>query len=140
MRRGLLARNSWTSTANWARHTARILGGLVSVALLVMLIGDAVVASRNEGYQLDAETVLFVLLPVAVVLIAYGLSFRTAREGGILMVVSFVLLATAPTLRGLYFGEGLFLSLDTWLFGLPLLAAGVLFLVSSMRRFRTRKR
>lgn len=113
------------------RIAARIIGTLISVLFLMMLIGDAVVSIQEGSFEGVTIESLFIIVPVLFAVVSFGIAWRWERLGGWLMVLSYLILNFAPNFHAIYVGQDLQFMLDMWLYTLPFLAAGVLFLIAA---------
>ena len=118
--------------ANVLRIIARLIGVIVLVFFLSLLIGDAVQSIQDEGFQGISAESLFILLPLILALAAFILSWWQEFIGGISLVLAYLLLSFAPSVHSIFYGEeeprfyiGMFL------FALPFLVVGLLFIITS---------
>lgn len=114
------------------RLAARIIGLVVSAFFFMMLAGDAVMSIQAEGFKgISAEGIIFAFVPIAIALSSFIISWWLERVGGTLLILAYLLLSSAPTIHALYYGRGLHFYAGMWLYTLPFLVSGILFLISS---------
>jgi hypothetical protein len=106
------------------RWSARIIGLILTLFLLVLLIGGAV----SEGITGES---LYVIIPVIIAFTAYIAAWWREKIGGIVLMAAYVLLSLSPTVHSLVYDEVAQIYPGMWLFILPYLVAGVLFFISS---------
>jgi hypothetical protein len=118
-------------TVKVLRIIARVLGTIVTVFYLAMIIGDGVQSLRSEGFSGVSLEVLYVLVPVLFALAAFILSWWREFIGGILMVAAYLLLSFSPSIHSLSYGEKPEFYIFMFLFALPFLVCGVLFIIAA---------
>ncbi|MFH1646533.1 MAG: hypothetical protein ABID71_02420, partial [Chloroflexota bacterium] len=67
-----------------------------------------------------------ILLAVAALIVAWW----RERVGGILLIVTYLVLSLAPSVHSIYYGEGFQFYAGMWFFALPFLVAAILFLAA----------
>lgn len=117
----------FTSIARW---TARILGLLICLFFLILIVGEIVQAILDAKLSFEPES-LFIIIPTAFAVFSYILSWRKEKTGGRLLVAAYFVFSLSPTLLSIIRGEGVHIYLSIFMFSLPFLITGILFLVSS---------
>jgi uncharacterized membrane protein HdeD (DUF308 family) len=75
--------------------------------------------------------VLYVVVPVLFALAAFILSWWREFIGGILLVAAYLLLSFSPSVHSLSYGEKPEFYVFMFLFALPFLVCGVLFIIAA---------
>ena len=121
------------------RTIARIIGIIITVFFLAMLIGDAVQTIHDEGFQGISAESLFILLPALIALAAFIITWWQEYIGGISLVLAYLLLSFSPSVHSIYYEEVPRFYIGMFLFALPYLVTGILFMVASRLSKRSAK-
>jgi hypothetical protein len=118
-------------TVKVLRIIARVIGIIVLAFSLTMLIGEGVETLKSEGLNSFSLEVLYVVVPVLFALAAFILSWWREFIGGILLVAAYLLLSFSPSVHSLSYGEKPEFYVFMFLFALPFLVCGVLFIIAA---------
>lgn len=111
------------------RWAAWIIGGVVLAFLLMMLIGEGIMAIRDESLGLDVASLL-IILPILTALAGYIVSWWREEIGGLLLILVSMAFAILPGV-GAQWAWSVLQALRVWaILGLPFLIVGGLFLLS----------
>ena len=113
------------------RIIARVIGIIVAVFFLVMLIADAEMALKSETFKGITPEWLFILIPVIIALAAFIVAWRRELTGGILLIPAYLILSFSPAIHSIFYRPEFRVSGGMFLFALPFLVAGVLFIAAA---------
>jgi hypothetical protein len=119
-------------TAGILRIIAKVIGTLVLVFFLVMLVSDAEASYESEILNGITQEYLFILIPVIIGLAAFIVAWWRELLGGILLIVAYLILSFAPSVHSIYYGSGFRFYLGMFLYSLPFLVTGILFITARL--------
>jgi hypothetical protein len=115
------------------RWAARIIGLVAVVFIMFILVGESVTSWQEEGFSFSLES-LYVIVPSVILLAAFIMAWWKERLGGISLVAGYLLLSLSPSVHSIFYGgAGFTFYTGMFLFALPFLLSGVLFILASIR-------
>ena len=113
------------------RLAARLIGAIIAFFFLAFLVGETVQSIIEGGFQnLDPEG-LFAAVPAIFLVGAFIVAWWRERLGGILLIVAYFVQSFAPTIHAAFYRQSFHIFSHMFLFALPFLVAGILFLIAS---------
>jgi hypothetical protein len=109
---------------------AKTIGALVLAFFLTIVIGEIVMSCNSSVSQGATWESLFILVPIIIALAAYIIAWWRELLGGILLIVSYLVLSFSPSVHSIFYGTGFSFFSGMFLYALPFLVAGVLFLLT----------
>jgi len=105
------------------RIVARVFGFIVTVFFLIVICAGGL----QDGVTVES---LFVIIPITVAVAGYITAWWRELSGGILLVAAYVLLAISPNIHALVYGNDLQFYTGIFIYGSPILVAGILYIVT----------
>lgn len=112
--------------------TGHILAALTVAFILAIGIGESITELRETGLSGIDPEIWYVIVPVIVIVAGYVLAWWRSFAGGVTLIAGYLVFSFSPTVLALASGDGFEVYLVIWLYLLPLLVAGVLFVLSSV--------
>jgi hypothetical protein len=128
---GTLSRIDHLRVARILRIIAKVIGIIVAVFFLVMLIGDAEKAITSDTFTGITPEWLFIFIPVLIALAAFFVAWRWELLGGILLILAYLILSFSPAVHSIFYRPEFRIAGSMFLFALPFLVAGVLFIAAT---------
>lgn len=123
-------------TAGILRIIAKVIGALILVFFLVMLISDAEASYKSEVLNGITQEYLFILIPVVIALVAYIIAWWREMLGGMFLILAYLIISFSPSIHAAYYGSGFNIYPGMFLYSLPFLVTGVLFITAALLKPR----
>jgi hypothetical protein len=108
---------------NILRIIARAFGGIAIIFFLIIIFGYI----AEDGLNVD---LLFIMIPIALAITAFTVSWWRELLGGILMLAAYLLLVFSPSIHSLIYKESLHFYSGMFIYGSPFLVSGILYIVT----------
>jgi hypothetical protein len=95
-----------------------------------LIVGETAQAIHDVNLSFEPES-LFIIIPTAFAVFSYIFSWSKEKTGGWLLIAAYFIFSLSPTLLSIIRDEGFEIYLSIFVFSLPFLITGILFLVSS---------
>jgi hypothetical protein len=109
--------------ADVLRIVARVFGGIIIVFFLILIFGEG----AQDGISVES---LFVLIPIIIAAAAFIVAWWRELLGGILMLAAYLFLSISPSVHSLIIKESLHFYTGIFIYGLPLLISGILYIMT----------